>query len=172
VLELGFGPGHLQAALATTDSQPFGVDASPQMAATAAHRLARAGRPVRLARAVAQHLPFPPHSFDSVLATFPAEYIADPRTHAEIARVLAPGGRVVVVPLAQLDRSLYTRIVDLAYRLTLQPPLRRDDPQAASVEGLRIGNIPMTAHWVAVGPSKALVLVGELPGEEPDGADH
>jgi ubiquinone/menaquinone biosynthesis C-methylase UbiE len=164
VLELGFGPGHLQAALAA-ESPPFGVDASPQMVAAATRRLARAGHPIRLARAHAQHLPFAPACFDSVVATFPAEYIADPRTHAEIARVLAPGGLVVVIPLAQLDASLYTRAVDLAYRLTLKPPLRRDDPRATAMQHMRIGDIPLAAHWVPVGPSRALVLVGQRPGE-------
>ena len=35
--------------------------------------------------------------FDSVVSTFPSDYITDPQTLAELARVLRPGGRLVVV---------------------------------------------------------------------------
>jgi ubiquinone/menaquinone biosynthesis C-methylase UbiE len=166
VLELGFGPGHLQLAIAAAGAHtPFGLDASPQMRAIARRRLSRVDYPARLAQGLAQQLPFAPASFDTILATFPAEYIADPRTHTEIRRVLAPGGRVVILPLAQLDRGLYTRLVDLAYRLTLQTPALPTDTLATQVSQLRIGDTPLDAHWVRVGPSQALVLMGELGNE-------
>jgi ubiquinone/menaquinone biosynthesis C-methylase UbiE len=165
VLELGFGPGHLQLALAAARFPVFGLDASPQMRLIARRRLRRTGHPARLAQGLAQQIPFAPASFDTVLATFPTEYIADPRTHAEILRVLAPGGRVVILPLAQLDRSLYARLVDLAYRLSLQAPVLRADPQVARLTELRIGDIPLEAHWARVGPSLALVLLGDLNSE-------
>jgi ubiquinone/menaquinone biosynthesis C-methylase UbiE len=162
VLELGFGPGHLLLALAADNKHtPFGIDASPQMVSLARRRLRRAGLPARIARAHAQHLPLATASFDTVLATFPAEYIVDPRTHAEILRVLAPGGRVVVLPLAQLDRGLYARFVDLAYRLTLQTPVAHADRQNIPTPTMQIGNVSLSPHWVRVGPSHALVLVGE-----------
>jgi ubiquinone/menaquinone biosynthesis C-methylase UbiE len=165
VLELGFGPGHIQLALAAGSHPAFGLDASPQMRSIARRRLRHAGHPAHLAQGRSQQIPFAPASFDTVLATFPAEYIADPRTHAEILRVLAPGGRVVILPLAQLDRSLYTRLVDLAYRLTLQTPVLREDPQVARLTELRIGDTPLQAHWVRVGPSQALVLLGNVNSE-------
>ena len=158
VLELGFGPGHLQQALA---AHPVvaGLDASPQMAALAARRLRRAGYAPRLACGQAQALPFPSATFDTVVATFPAEYILDPRTHAEIRRVLAPGGRLVVVPLAQLDSSLYTRLIDLAYRLTLQAPVARTVPVEPTLERFAIAGLDLTPTWVQVGSSRVLVLV-------------
>jgi ubiquinone/menaquinone biosynthesis C-methylase UbiE len=165
VLELGFGPGHVQLALAGGAHPACGLDASPQMIAIARRRLRRAGRPARLAQGRAQQIPFAAASFDTVLATFPAEYIADPRTHAEIRRVLAPGGRVVMLPTAQLDRSRYARLVDLAYRLTLQTPAPREDSQATQLTALRIGDISLEARWVRVGPSQALVLLGDRGNE-------
>jgi ubiquinone/menaquinone biosynthesis C-methylase UbiE len=160
-LELGFGTGHLQLALA---ARPViaGLDASPQMAARAAGRLRRAAQSPRLARGLAQALPFPAAAFDTVVATFPAEYILDPRTHAEIRRVLAPGGHLVLVPFAQLDPGPYAGLVDLAYRLTLQPPPRRDAPVEPDLQRLSIAGIALAPHWVQVGPSRVMVLTGEV----------
>ena len=41
-------------------------------------------------------------SFDTVISTFPSEYIYDPDTIAEVVRVLRPGGRFIVVEGANL----------------------------------------------------------------------
>jgi ubiquinone/menaquinone biosynthesis C-methylase UbiE len=160
VLELGFGTGHAQLALAARPAVA-GLDASPQMAARAAARLRRHGFAPRLARGLAQALPFPDAAFDTVLATFPAEYILDPATHGEIRRVLAPGGRLVVVPFAQLDAGPYAALVGLAYHLTLQAPPRRADP-APRQELLTIDGMRFAQRWVTVAGSRAMVLVGEL----------
>jgi len=167
VLELGFGTGHLQLALA---ARPYvvGVDASPQMARIAARRLRRHGHAPRLARGHAQALPFPAASFDTVVATFPSEYILDPVTHQEIHRVLAPGGRLVVVPLAQIDPGIYARVIDVVYRLALLAPVYRDPRAEPPVVPLRIDGMRLTQQWTRVGPSQALVLLGERDGAPVD----
>lgn len=97
LLELGPGPGHLQAALHTNGFTPFGLDESRPMLRQASRRLRRDGFPPRLARGLAQRLPFANGCFDTVAATFPSEYIFDPHTLAETRRVLRPGGRLVVL---------------------------------------------------------------------------
>jgi ubiquinone/menaquinone biosynthesis C-methylase UbiE len=99
VLELGFGPGHLQAALQNRGWQVYGLDESRQMSRQAARRLSKSGSPLTLLRGYAQSLPFNEY-FNSVVATFPSEYIADPHTLSEIRRVLVPGGKLVVLPMA------------------------------------------------------------------------
>lgn len=169
VLELGFGTGHVQLALAGRPAA-FGLDASPQMARIAAARLRRSGHAPRLANGVAQRLPFGAAAFDTVLATFPAEYILDPATHAEIRRVLAPGGRLAIVPLAQLDPGPFARLVDLAYRATLQAPtqgLERDDDLAQQqLARLQIAGIALERRWVRIGRSRALVLTGTRDGAD------
>lgn len=157
-LELGFGPGYLQLALAGRPGVA-GLDASRQMAALAARRLRSAGHRPRLVRGVAQRLPFPAATFQTVVATFPAEYILDPATHAEIRRVLAPGGRIVVVPFAELDPGPLARLVDLAYAVTLQRPLRR--AQDAPPPALSLGELALTPRWVSVGSSRVAIFVGE-----------
>ncbi|RPJ42570.1 MAG: class I SAM-dependent methyltransferase, partial [Chloroflexi bacterium] len=75
VLELGFGPGHMQIHLAQAGYTPFGLDESWQMAHQARRRVLRSGQPARLARGLAQHLPFGEGSFNSAVATFPTNYI-------------------------------------------------------------------------------------------------
>ncbi|MEN9937898.1 MAG: hypothetical protein RLZZ387_4477 [Chloroflexota bacterium] len=125
-LELGCGTGNLQQALAARpDVTAFGLDRSPQMLAQAR----RKARLARLARADALALPLAPASVDTVIATFPTDYIAQPQTVAEIRRVLRPGGTVAVALWTQMEGdSLYIRALDLAYRLTLQRSPRTPRP--------------------------------------------
>jgi ubiquinone/menaquinone biosynthesis C-methylase UbiE len=100
VLEIGFGPGHLQLALQARSQPVYGMDESLQMVRQARRRLLRRGYPANLARGIAQHLPFHSNTFDTVVATFPAEYIFDPLTLSEIRRLLASSGKLVILPNA------------------------------------------------------------------------
>ena len=95
-------------------------------------RLQRSGFPASLVRADAGALPFVSASFDTVLATFPSDYIAAETTIAEIRRVLRPGGTVAIAVWARFaDDSPYARLVDVAYRLTLQRSPR--NPTSTSI---------------------------------------
>lgn len=97
ILELGHGPGHLQRAMAQKGFTTVGIDASRQMIHIARRRLARDGFPIRLSRAKAESLPFASRSFDSVTATFPAEYILSENTLCEIHRVLKVDGVLLIL---------------------------------------------------------------------------
>ncbi len=121
-LEIGCGTGHVQLALAQRRTGFFtGLDRSPQMLRLTRRRLAQAGFQTPLVRADAHALPFVSESFDTIIATFPSEYIAQDATIAEIRRVLRPGGTVAVALWARFaDDSPYARLVDAAYRVTLQ----------------------------------------------------
>jgi ubiquinone/menaquinone biosynthesis C-methylase UbiE len=100
VLEIGFGPGHLQASLIENNMATFGLDESAQMVRQATKRLRKKGASNHLIRGYAQKIPFKGETFNSVVATFPAEYIFDPQTLKEISRVLLPSGQLVIIPTA------------------------------------------------------------------------
>ncbi|MCG8350537.1 MAG: methyltransferase domain-containing protein [Chloroflexales bacterium] len=163
ILELGCGTGYVQSALAQErPGSAVGLDASPQMLALTRQRADHCRLDLRLLRAVAQALPFASASFDSVLATFPAEYILHPATGAEIRRVLVPNGRLVIIDAAQFSRSgLYERVVDLAYRFTLQSSVRREPADTPYLQKLDTLGFHFEMHWEQVGPSRVMVLVGK-----------
>lgn len=177
VLELGCGTGNVQCALARDASAPFavGLDRSWQMLQHTQRKAEHAGVQVRLLRGNAQTLPFPAASFDTLLATFPSEYIVAPETLAEARRVLRPGGQFVILPGAQLDSTgLYERLVDLAYRLTLQtspralqPPATADAPNKAPFSmalqcALSDAGFTVQSQWVAAPGGHILFIIGEV----------
>src|SRR5260370_29778094 len=80
------------------------VEQSPQMVKAARETLQRRklGDRAWVIQGSAQHLPFSDASFDTVVSTFPSEYIYDRNTIAEVERVLRPGGRLLVVEGANI----------------------------------------------------------------------
>jgi ubiquinone/menaquinone biosynthesis C-methylase UbiE len=71
-------------------------------------------------RAWSQSLPFG-GCFDTVVATFPTEYIADPGTLAEIWRVLHPEGKLVVLPGAWIGgKSILESLARWLFKVTGQ----------------------------------------------------
>ncbi|MBF6589208.1 MAG: class I SAM-dependent methyltransferase [Ktedonobacterales bacterium] len=125
VLEVGCGTGTLLADLVAAGYACAAIDRSPPMVAAARRRLRRRGHPLtaaRIQRADVRHLPFATAAFDDVVSTFPTDYITDLMALGEIARVLRPGGRFIVVlgaellpthplvlPLVGLQRLVYGR---------------------------------------------------------------
>jgi len=95
ILELGHGPGHLQLALRKRGFASFGLDESSQMGRIAARKLDSH----QLARGLAQDIPFANNSFDTVVSTFPTEYIFAPQTLQSVKRVLRNNGKLVVLPV-------------------------------------------------------------------------
>jgi ubiquinone/menaquinone biosynthesis C-methylase UbiE len=91
VLELGCGTGHLQVSLAQHSIWSIGLDRSPAMLAQARRRTSR------LMRADSRAIPCADQTFHTVIASFPAPYIAEPNTLDEVARVLRPDGQLVIL---------------------------------------------------------------------------
>jgi len=125
ILEIGFGTGYLQAWMQQKNHFGVGLDESWQMIRQTRTRLARQGYEYRLARGLAQDLPFRDQVFSRVVATFPSEYIRDPATLHEIWRALQPGGYLIVLPVAWITgRSLPHRLAAGLFRLTNEAPPR------------------------------------------------
>ena len=120
ILELGHGPGHLQRLLRRDGWFAVGIDESPQMG-----RLARRNTKgdANLTRGLAQQLPFASGSFDTIVSTFPTEYIFDPRTLAEARRCLMDRGRLTVLPVA-MPKS---RVLEWLYKVTGEAPSESEE---------------------------------------------
>lgn len=104
VLELGSGLGDLLADMLEAGYNCRSLEHSPQMAAAARDTLRKrnVGQTSWVIQGDAQRMPFSDASFDSLVSTFPSEYIYDPDTISEAARVLRNGGRIIVVEGANL----------------------------------------------------------------------
>jgi ubiquinone/menaquinone biosynthesis C-methylase UbiE len=167
LLELGFGTGELLAELAqiaparppsplpapgtasVTDLEHgrqraagavFGLELSPRMHAVTARRLGAQQLYAPRVQASALTMPFAAGAFTSVFATFPAPYILDTITLAECARVLCPGGRLVVAGLwVRLRAASLRRAVPIFYA----------DPPAAYQDQLRqrVEDAGLAATW-------------------------
>ena len=97
VLDIGAGTGanltYYRDAAEVTFAEPDGA-----MRSRLSARLGTASVPVRLSDAPAEDLPFADGSFDVVVSTLVLCTVEDPdRALAEVRRVLAPGGRLVLL---------------------------------------------------------------------------
>jgi ubiquinone/menaquinone biosynthesis C-methylase UbiE len=105
LLDLGTGTGRMLELLNGRYADAIGIDTSTDMLAVARANLERAGitsAQVRLGDI--NHLPFARDAFDVVTVHQVLHYLADPeRALAEAARVLRPGGRLLVVDFAPHD---------------------------------------------------------------------
>jgi len=127
VADLACGTGDLcllAARRVGPEGRVTGVDISEEMLAVGRRKVAEAGLADRvdLLRANALDLPFPDRSFDVVTSGFVLRNLADlPRALAEMARVLRPGGRAVILELSHPTNPLvrvpfrfyFTRVVPL-----------------------------------------------------------
>ena len=96
ILELGTGPGHLQILLKERGIKAFGLDESRQMVEITRSRLNKKGHIPALIRAVGEALPFGDSTFNQVVTTFPAEFITNPATLADVYRILKDNGKLVI----------------------------------------------------------------------------
>jgi len=105
LLDLGTGTGRMLQLLAPSAGRALGLDASHAMLAVARANLERAGLSrVELRQGDIYAPPFPRNGFDLVLIHQVLHYLDDPaRAIREAARLVAPGGRLLVVDFAPHD---------------------------------------------------------------------
>ncbi|HBK08586.1 MAG TPA: class I SAM-dependent methyltransferase [Acetobacteraceae bacterium] len=103
VLDVGCGDGTLALdAVRSGAARVVGCDPDPRMIARAAEQAARAGADISLAVARSQALPFADASFDAVTCITVLAFVPDAAgAIREMARVLRPGGRLVIGDLGR-----------------------------------------------------------------------
>src|SRR5215207_1517122 len=144
VLEIGVGTGR-NLYFYPTEVHLTGVELSPKMLEIARRRARESGIEADLRIGDAQHLPFPDASFDTVVATLALCTIPDDRRAVvEAARVLRPGGRLLLLehirspllPVRLLQSILNPLSVLLQHDHLLREPLRHVGDAGLVVEHL------------------------------------
>lgn len=102
VLDVGCGDGVLSIRLAQEGAEVTGLDSDPRMLEAARRRAVDADVPVALVAGRAESLPFPDATFEVVVAVTVLCFVPEPlEAVAEMARVLRPGGRLVIGELGR-----------------------------------------------------------------------
>lgn len=162
ILEIGHGPGHLQAAMAASGLSPVGLDASPQMGRLAFQKMIKLAYTPRLINGYAQNLPFPNRAFDTILATFPTEYIFEPVCLLEITRILKPDGVLLILPAAVIHPARpLDRLFAWLFRITRQAPGRLDSEYIDSISlPFKQAGFELEPRIISIKNSQVLLLVG------------
>lgn len=163
IVDLGTGTGRMLTLLAPLSSEAEGLDLSHHMLTVARANLNRAEvRNARVRQGDVTNTPFDTDSADLVIVHQVLHYLETPeQVLIEAARILKPGGRLLLVDFAPHDleflretqghRRLGIREEDVtewadAAGLALQPPLRFDPP-ASLDQGLSV------LIWTASAPA-------------------
>jgi ubiquinone/menaquinone biosynthesis C-methylase UbiE len=102
VLDVGCGDGALASALSRRGAAVTGLDADPRMLVAAQARAEAESIGLNLVCGRAEALPFPDGVFDRVMAVTVLCFVHEAdRAIAEMARVLRPGGRLVIGELGR-----------------------------------------------------------------------
>lgn len=102
LLDVGCGDGVLSVRLAQAGADVTGLDNEPRMLVAARRRANETGLQISFVDGTAQALPMDECSFDIVVAVTVLCFVAEPdRAFHEMARVLRPGGRLVIGELGR-----------------------------------------------------------------------
>jgi SAM-dependent methyltransferase len=112
-LDLGCGAGHAAFALAEGGARVTACDPTPEMLAVVEEEARRRGLDaLQTRRAAAERLPFQDAAFDLVVTRFSAHHWADvPGALTEAARVLKPGGGLVVIDVVASESPLFDTLL-------------------------------------------------------------
>lgn len=150
-LEIGFGTGELLIEAAQQERTIIGLELSPAMHAVTAKKLRRKALQIPCVQASALQMPFASNSFNNIISTFPTPYILNPATLSECQRILAPGGRLIIVGLwTTIDHAWLAKLLPLFYGMANQDFVTAIDQRLAAV-GLRAQCLEHADGFVRVG---------------------
>ncbi len=141
VADLGSGTGRTADVLAPFVSRVIAVDASEEMLAAARERLAN-HRNVDVRQGALEALPIDDASVDAAHLGLVLHHIVDPaKVLSEAARVLKPGGRLLITDMLPHDRDEYRQHMGHVWLGFSEPQLARY-LRAAHFTGLRVRALP------------------------------
>lgn len=157
VLEIAHGTGHLLHALRRRGKRVVGLDASPYMNRIARRRTA--GNSVPLLQGSALALPFCAAHFDTVVTTFPTNFILDLRSLQSIRRCMKPSGVLLIVPEGHLlGNTLLHRLIAWLFKITGQQMEAETVWDAWEAQFARAG-LTFEVHQIAHPRSTSTVLL-------------
>lgn len=140
--DLGCGTGLLSQAIAPYVRRVIAVDASADMLDAARGRLDGVGN-VEVQQGELESLPLQDGQLDVAMLSLVLHYSADPaRALVEVARVLKPGGRVMVVDMLPHDRAEYQQQMGHVWLGFSERQITRY-LRGAGFEGVRIRPLPV-----------------------------
>ena len=162
VLEVGIGTGLIALGLTELGHRVFGADVSEPMVRKARTRIGS-----RVVVADARALPLTDESFDQAYSVWVLHVVGDiPAVLREVARVLRPGGRYLVVPAASSEEPAdpIGRAVLRLWRAADPERRRADDAdrlgELASASGLRVAEVrPWPEHDYMESPAQAIAKI-------------
>ena len=159
LLDIGTGTGRMIELFGSRATQAIGIDRSSEMLRLARAKLDAAGIPSSLRQGDLYALPLADESADCVIVHQVLHYAHSPAAAiAEAARVLAPGGTLLVVDFASHDRE-ELRETDAHIRLGFDDQVMRDwfksvGLKADHIEHLEGGELTVTL-WRGAKPTSA-----------------
>jgi len=160
ILEIGYGPGHLQLEAAIQRKNIYGVDISWAMATICKNRLLGSTKIPKISLANALALPFPSSSFDQIVTTFPAPYIFETRTLLEIERVLVPGGEFIMIPSAwSTSKFPIQQFFSWLFNLSARPEYSEQLYRNHFLQPLRKNGFQITQKDLIIKKSKVLIIL-------------
>ena len=160
LIDVGTGTGRMIELFAPAADHALGIDRSPEMLRLARVKLAEAGLAAELRQGDMYALPLPSGAADTVIIHQVLHYAHNPAAAvAEAARLLAPGGRLLIADFAPHDRE-ELRSRDAHARLGFADDAVLDWLEAAGLEGavvehLEGGELTVTI-WVGRQPAERL----------------
>ncbi|KAL1914147.1 uncharacterized protein VTP21DRAFT_10818 [Calcarisporiella thermophila] len=182
VLDIGCGVGGPAIRLARmTGAKVVGISISESQVKQATENAIKSGmaEQVSFEYADAMDLPFPPNSFDAVLALESIIHMDRLNTLQQIAKVLRPGGRLVLTDIfcRESDSSQVNETIEKFRRGFMLSPLAKLDeyPELISNAGLKLEQLLDISHNTKKSYSAIyiteigyLIQVLEWPSQSPD----
>ena len=159
VLDIGCGSGNTAMAAARRRAEVTGVDPVGKLLATAQERALVDKLEIQWHEGTAEALPFADGSFDLALSTFGMIFSTEPeKAVAEAARVLVPGGRLVLTSWSEggnTDR-LFETVATVLPDMAMIPVARG------------WGRVEQAQQWLAAGFSEVRVVERTFLVRAPD----